>query len=74
MSCSFFINDSIIDAVEGGLSAIGDYLDSRLVKVSYSFTAQKAQHDIKDNLMRHNKSFGDYGAIETSVWTPERLI
>ena len=39
MSCSFFINDTIISAIEGNLYTIGAYLDSRLMKASHSFSS-----------------------------------
>ena len=39
MSCSFYIHDPIIEAIKRGLSSIGEYLDSRLIKASHSFSS-----------------------------------
>ena len=42
LSCSSYIHDPIISAIEKGLSSIGEYLESRLLVTEHSFSAQKA--------------------------------
>ena len=54
MSCSFFINDSILEALKRGVTGIGEYLDSRLIQASHSFTSQKEQYNIKWSLKNIN--------------------
>ena len=74
MSCSFYIHDPIIEAIKRGLSSIGEYLDSRLIKASHSFSSQKAQYAIKSSEVMDSNSIGRYGAIDTTIWAPEKEI
>ena len=73
MHSSYFITDAVIEASKLYINNIGDYLDSRIMKVSHSFKTS-TQHEIKSSRLRESPEYGEYGYSLCPLWVEESRV